>query len=73
MKPVLPAALNDQYELIWQDGDQIMIVDFGVVTFSQLDANTAERLTCIVDVDGNPLYVKKKVAPAKVQAPKQDK
>jgi hypothetical protein len=73
MKATLPTALNDQFELIWQGGDEVMIVDFGKVTFSALDANTAERLACIVDVDGNSLYVKKKVVPAKVQALKQDK
>lgn len=72
MKAVLPATLTD-YELIWQGGDEVMIVDFGKVTFSQLDANTAKRLTCIVDVDGNPLYVKKKEAPAKVKVAPQDK
>lgn len=73
MKAALPATTAAEFDLVWTGGDRITIVDFGVVTFSTLDINTATRLETLKDANGNPIYVKKKVLKPAQKSTQPDK
>lgn len=73
MAATLPATTAAEFDLVWTGGDRITIVDFGVVTFSLLDINTATRLETVKDANGNPIYVKKKAPKPALKSTNPDK